>query len=157
MKHGNISNFSAPILAFNADNLIFKREKKKEGIAEKAIGFLTKLFINEPPEVDLRFAKLLNDLWHSHTTYSIYLLTRKSGNEKAEFENFLYENSTLLFTRLTTVPDLEVMRYTVANRYAYYFDSDKEYLVSLGTNNARHISEIGRCIGLGYSFPSEGE
>ena len=152
MRHGQISNHSAPIVAFNVDHLLFKK-KKEEGIVDKVISHI--LSFLEDPEVDYRFVKLLLDVWDNREPYCIYLYTSKTDQEFDDLESFLDERD-IRYTRLKPFLPLQAMQFIVANQCLFYFDTDIDYITSLGTNNAKHISEVGSCIGLGYTFPQEG-
>lgn len=153
MRHGDISNFSAPVVAFNVDNLLFKKNKEG-GMIQKAVNYLISLV--DDPEVDYRFVKLLIDIWDHREPFSIYLYTRKTEQDFDDLESFMDELD-IRYTRLKPILPLQEMQFLVANQCLFYFDTDIDFITSLGTNNARHISEVGRCIGLGYSFPQEGE
>lgn len=154
MRHGEISNHTAPIIAFNVDNLLYAKSSTPSGLASR----LFRSFFDSPTSSpDLRFIKLLYDIWNGRAPYSIYLFTRREEERKIAALAMYLEEYNAYYTSLRTIKPLREMQFFIANQCRYFFDTDREYLVSLGTENARHISEIGQCIGLGYSFPMEGE
>lgn len=154
MKHGDISNHTAPIIAFNVDHLLWEPDDKPvaNSLFKKVVAFFTKV----EPKLDHRFVKLLSDIWNSPISFTIYLYTRKTGEEFVLLEELLYDNN-IAFSRLRQMPNLDEMRFLVANQHKYFFDTDLNFLGSLGTTNAQPISEVGSLLGLGYSYPVEGQ
>lgn len=130
MKNGDIGNRTAPIIAFNIDNLLFKRDRKegfiegvKFAIASDKIKYLSrplnKLFVNT-----------IIDVWVKRP-YSIYFIT-KHPFEK-DIEDFL-DFKTIPYTKLICISDVFELRDLAVNQFTYYFDTDLKTISVVGKN-----------------------
>ena len=145
MKHGDLSNRTAPILAFNIDTLLFKNEVlKEEGIKEKILNLLTLQILKEqndyfnrkPNEGNL---KLIKTIWES-TDFHIYFVTFKPFVK--EIDKFLYEDMQFLYyNRVIGFPDLTYVPPLLQTRYSLFVDGSYDNVNALG-NGAIHISEL---------------
>lgn len=139
MLGGNISNKSAPILAFNVDNLLFKDIPRDNSLLSNIKAKITpekKMFLNR--EIDLHMVNQLNILWARYD-YSIYLVTMHPEYRGDLFT--LLDGHEVNFTSLVSFNSREELRDISFLQYTYYFDSDEELISFVGVK-AQHIKEL---------------
>lgn len=139
MLHNDISNKQAPILAFNVDNLLFKKKQGKSSIIDRVKSLIQsdrKKYTNR--DIDMTFVNMINNIWMKHP-YSIYLIT---------FYPYKYDLLTILdknsvnHTSLEELFEWDELRRRCALQFTYYFDNDEELLSYVSMNNALHIREL---------------
>lgn len=146
MRGNDISNKTAPILAFNADKLLFVNKDAKKGlkgfIDNIAVQFKADYEIYLDRELNKVTTNLLEKLW-TNENVSIHLVTFRPFSDA--IEDYLREKD-VRFTRLHEVKDLNEFIVKVRDSYLYYFDNDDSFLSILGCKNALNISDIKKVI-----------
>lgn len=145
MKFGDLSNRTAPILAFNIDTLLFKNEVLKEdGVKEKILNLLTLQILKEqhdyfnrkPDEGNLR---LLKTIWEQ-TDFHIYLVTFKPFVK--DIDEFLYNDLQFIYyNRVIGFPSLMDVSPLLSTRYTLFVDGSYDNVNALGSG-AIHVSEL---------------
>lgn len=139
MLGGDISNKSAPILAFNLDSLLFTEEVEKRPLGTKIKGFLAGInWADSDKKVDKNFVGQISELWVKHP-FSIYLVTLSGDFEKLQKK---LDEYSVPYTSLVCFDSLEEVRDRCNMEYLYYFDSNEENLSFMSCNNAKHIDEL---------------
>jgi hypothetical protein len=146
MKHGDISNYAAPIVAFNIDNLLFKQEEKETGIAkvwDKVVSFGGgKDYVYFNREIDKKFIFTCNNIWNNYN-FAIYLVTFMQNDSSIEkLNDMLITDIDLYYTHLESFKDVNDLRTEIDYRYHIYFDNDTALLAKLGTKRAVSYSEL---------------
>ena len=139
MLRGDISNKSAPILAFNIDNLLFEEHKEKYSIINTLKKKLTsdkKQFFDR--EINKVIVTTLNRIWTRYN-FSIYFVTMYP-EYKDDYYNILDKNG-VNYTSLVSFNSREDLRETSLLQYTYYFDNDFELISFVGAK-AQHIEEL---------------
>ena len=148
MKHGDISNRSSPIIAFNFDSLFFtERVKKKEGIVKKVANLFTLDVFKEKSdyfnrELNKENLAYIYKLW-KNTDYQIYLVTLKPFVK--DIDTFLYEEANFQsYNRIESFATLEELKQEVQqDKYFLYVDSNEYNIAYLG-GSAVHIIDLPR-------------
>jgi hypothetical protein len=141
MLNNNISNHSAPVLAFNIDNTLFRDTPIKRDLLDRL-----KRSFTAPTEKDLYFERelnentvnIINNLWYQHD-FSIYLVTKHGFMN--EIHEFLYSEN-LEYTKVVQYHGIDNLRRMVELRFFYYIDSDYSLLNAVAVKNAVHIDNI---------------
>jgi len=139
MLHNDISNRQAPILAFNVDNLLFKKKQGKSSIIDKVKSIIQsdrKKYINR--DIDMKFVNMINNIWMKHP-YSIYFITFYPY--KDDLLTILDRNS-VNYTSLEELFEWDELRRRCELQFTYYFDNDAELLSYVSMNNALRIREL---------------
>lgn len=148
MLNNDISNRTAPIIAFNVDNSLFVKEQKRDFIDNMAHKFNTYMkndrYLYFHREVDSHFKAVVNNVWNSHTV-TIVMVTMTPYED--ELSELLYEEG-VYHTRVASVLDIKMLRDLVKFTFLYYFDTDRECLSVLSASNGLHMSEIGSIMGV---------
>lgn len=140
LKFNNLSNATAPIIAFNVDNILFM-PKKRTDIVEKVLRFFSG---NNPHydyfhrDISLNGIDVINNCWLNNEV-SVHLLT--FTDYSSEIEEILYEQN-VYFSRLQKVEGMDWLRRKCRYQYAYYFDTNDSLISELSINNAQKISDI---------------
>ena len=144
MLFNDISNKTAPIIAFNADNLLFTNNVKKErGFFKKLVSIETEKdkFFNR--ELNKDNYHIINNLWYRHD-YSIYLMTKT--NFQMELEEY-FSSISLDYTRMFNFIGVDHLRRLVDHRFTYYIDNDIDIISQIGRKNAFLINDIHKYLG----------
>lgn len=149
MLHGNISNKSAPIIAFNVDNLLFREPKEgeltlKEKLLNKFVNMSNNhksIYFNRP--LNEVFVAQLSYLWHKHNV-AVYLVTFFPDYHDDLVDLLLKEN--VPFSRIEGVEEWEELSKLVRLRYMYYFDTDLELVSYLSSNNAMSFYDLPKVL-----------
>lgn len=138
MLHGDISNKSCPIIAFNIDSLLFIRSKNNSPIEKVKDAFRTEKgkYLTRP--LNKEFVYTINNVWRNYTL-SVYFVTEKEFIK--DIEEFLVLHS-VPFTSIYRYTDLFDLRDFVNNRCIYYFDTNEEILSFISANHALHYREL---------------
>lgn len=140
LRLGNISNHTAPIVAFNIDNILFK-PKKKLDIIEKFNRFLQTdkdYYDYFHRDISINGIDIINNCW-TNNEVSVYLLTF-SDYEK-DITEILYDND-VYYSRLVKVQGIDWLRRKCRFTYAYYFDTNESLISELSVDNAQKLSDI---------------
>ena len=142
MKNNDLSNQTAPILAFNADTLLFE-ESKGVGFMQKIVDkFKTESQLYLEREINKTTRYILEKIWNNQNV-AIHLVTFESFS--GEIEDYLREED-IYFTHMHEVKNFEEFVIKVRNNYMYYFDSDTSILSRLGCKHALNFLEINKVI-----------
>ena len=142
MKHGDLSNMTSPVIAFNADNLLFKNREDKSIVKTVLDKFKSEEQIYLNRDLDHKFLDLLERIW-LHEVVSIHLVSFQSF--AGDIEDYAREKG-VLFTSMYEVKDFNEFILRVRNRYMYYFDNDTQLLSKINCKNAMHIDDIKKII-----------
>jgi hypothetical protein len=122
MKHGDISNHTAPVVVFSLENLVLRQtEKKKWG-------------------VNLPNVRYINELFWTKLDYTVVFSTFLPEKKLGRIEDLL-DTHGVLFNRVThfdTTSDLIMYLDTVDGSY---FDSDELMVELVGPSRAFIFSE----------------
>lgn len=131
MMFGNISNRSAPIIAFNIDNLLYA--------TSQPTGFINKLYsLFSTREVDYLFLEIVNNIWNRYD-FSVYLIT---SSDDTELIYKVMDDNNVCFTDVVKYHGIDNLRRLVDTRFFLYVDSDEQILSQIGRKNAIHISNL---------------
>lgn len=140
---GNISNKTAPVVAFNIDTILFN--KSANNLTQKIkrlFTFDTAHFDYFNREVSSTAIGIINNVWKKNEV-SIYLVT--FSDYKDELEELLYEED-VYYTRLVKAEGIDWLRRRCMYNYAYYVDIDDRIISELSVNNAKHLSDIWKFV-----------
>jgi hypothetical protein len=141
MLGGDISNKSAPIVAFNIDELLFTSKSTEslsffEKLKLKTMGDKQK-YLNRPLSKD--FITIINNLWSKYT-FSIYLITFRVDAVDELYE--ILSANNVCYTSLVPIEDKKELRKACELQYAYYFDVDLDLLSFIGQRSAMHMKDL---------------
>jgi carboxylesterase type B len=146
MLHNDLSNKTSPILAFNVDNLLFKkdRQKKSSGLRSAVLRFLSEdkvAYDYFDRNINMSFVYAINGIFTGYN-FGIYLITTMLNSQEQldSLTDLLYEVD-MYYTRLKNIT-VDELRREVEYRYMYYFDNDDSMLSQVGKSNAIHIKDI---------------
>lgn len=139
MLRNNISNKTAPIVAFNIDNILFK--KKDINFIKNISSYLSfnrdkYLYFNR--EIDNTNIDIINRTWIRNEV-SIYLIT--FTDYLIELEELLVEND-VSYTKLKKINGIDSLRRNCMFNYYYYFDTDLSLISKISQNNAKDFYSI---------------
>jgi hypothetical protein len=140
MLHGDISNHSAPIIAFNVDSLLHSSNEQSQTKVQRFLNrFVSEkqLIFNRP--VNKTFSDTLNRVWA--LDYSIYLVTYSPYQQEITDELYRLD---LPYTRLETVSEesIDDFRLRVRFNFQSYVDDDQRTSARIGSNNMFTLSEL---------------
>ena len=141
MLHNDISNKSAPIIAFNIDELLFM-DKPYAGMSlVEKLKWKTESskqrYLNRP--INSNFINMVNRLWNKYN-YSIYFVSFKG-----EFLDKIYsllDTNSVNYTSIVTYNNWEELREACELRFMYYFDSNLDLLSFISYKNALPIAQL---------------
>lgn len=140
LRLGDISNHTAPIVAFNVDNILFK-PKEKLNFMEKVNRFLQTdrdYYDYFSREISLNGIYMINNCWTKNEV-SIYLLTFTEYYR--DIESILYDND-VYYSRLVSAQGIDWLRRKCRFTYAYYFDTNDALISELSVDNAQKLVDI---------------
>lgn len=139
MRFGDISNRSAPIIAFNIDNLLFTSSAPETGLLSK----LSALF--NVKKVDYVFLDILNNIWTKYDL-SVYLVT---GTDSTELMYNVLDENSICYTDIIKYHGIDNLRRLVDNRFFLYVDCDEQIISQIGRKNAIHIKDLPNYLPVG--------
>jgi hypothetical protein len=132
MRFNDISNRQAPIIAFNLDNLLYKKTAKKF------------LFFNyEKEEPNQIFVDTVNNVWNKNEV-CIYLVTAHDYLLNADFEEFLTDELMMMYTKLIQHHGIDNLRRMIFYHFHYFIDNDEEFMSKLSCKNVIHFNNINK-------------
>ena len=139
MLRNDISNKTAPIVAFNVDNILFK--PKEFGLFDKALSLFSfdrdKYFYFER-EVNYTNIDIINRVW-ARNEVSIYLVTFTDYMD--DLNEFLNAND-VSYTKLKKINGIDNLQRQCMFSFYYYFDIDLDVINKLSQNNAKDFYSI---------------
>ena len=139
MLRNDISNKTAPIVAFNIDNILFK--PKEFGLFDKALSLFSfdrdKYFYFER-EVNYTNIDVINRVW-ARNEVSIYLVTFTDYMD--DLNDFLSANE-VSYTKLKKINGIDNLQRQCMFSFYYYFDTDLDIINKLSQNNAKDFYSI---------------
>lgn len=141
MIKGNISNRTAPIIAFNVDLLFMDNVDSATTTLQKLKMKMLTLHKSKlaTKKLDRGFISIIDRLWNKYT-YSIYFVNLEEDKQE-ELYSILDQNN-VNYTSLQIIRSREELREVCELQYTYYFDKDEERLSYLSCNNALSIKEL---------------
>ena len=139
MRYGDISNRSAPIIAFNVDNLLFINEKE-DSLFDKI-----KLFFGSNKKVDYVFLDIVNNIWTRYDL-SVYMITYSDDTDSI---HSLLDEHHVNYTDVMQYHGVDNLRRLVDNRFFLYVDNDESLLSKIGRKNAINISNLSLYLPVG--------
>ena len=133
MKFNDLCNRTAPIIAFNVDNMLFKEDSNKpKGIIEKIKNAFKSKDINE------EFIDTVNNVWANYD-FSVYLVT--NSKPSPDLEDY-YFSLGINFTKLVSYTGIDNLRRQLNYVFYLYVDCDEELLSVLSCKNAVNMKDL---------------
>ncbi|MMZ46499.1 hypothetical protein D1872_81160 [compost metagenome] len=144
MKNGDISNHSAPYIAFDLDSLMFAEPERKSFKDRLSSILLSERKWKERQGISENFANTLRRLWNNHDV-SIILLTCYYHEDDLEELADKLDRNLVPFSHLYNYTEWESIRRTL-HLYTYLFSANNDLISFLSADNVKNISEIGKVL-----------
>ena len=138
MLHGDISNKSAPYVAFDIDSLLFKDEKPNM-VSRFLNMFKTDEAIYLSKPLNKEFIKIVERVWYKHNVCVIFTCFSLSSDEsKRKLLDILVEHN-IPFTSIDFFNSWEEVRNAP---YMYFFTNNENMLSYVSSKHAMKLENI---------------